>query len=218
MTGDLTPSRLHFADAIRTSTIGLRTRRTRSLLSAVGILMGIAAMIAVLGLSESSKSELLAQLDRLGTNLLRVQATQGIGLGGAELPATALAMTSRLDGVQEVSAQVDVAANVFRTDYIPATRTGGLAVTAVDTGILGTVKGTVAAGRFLDIAAARYPEVVLGSVAAQRLSITDISVRPRLWIGNRWFFVIGILRRLDLNPDLDRSAIIGIPAAKAYLG
>jgi putative ABC transport system permease protein len=218
MTGDLTPSRLHPADAFRTSTIGLRTRPTRSLLSALGILIGIAAMIAVLGLSESSKSDLLAQLDRLGTNLLRVQAAEGIGLGPAQLPKTALATTGRLDGVEEVSAQVDVAANVFRTDYIPTTRTGGLTVKAVDTRILGTLKGTVAEGRFLDAATARYPAAVLGSVAAERLGIRDLSEQPRVRIRNRWFPVIGILHTLDLNPDLDRSAIIGIPAAKTYLG
>jgi putative ABC transport system permease protein len=218
MTGGLTPSRLHPADAVRTSTIGLRTRRTRSLLSALGILIGIAAMIAVLGLSESSKSDLLAQLDRLGTNLLRVQATEGLGLGAAQLPKTALAMTGRLDGVEEVSAQVDVAANVFRTDYIPTTRTGGLTVKAVDTGLLGTLKGTVAQGRFLDDATARYPVAVLGSVAAQRLGITDLSQQPRVWIGDHWFSVTGILHTLGLNPDLDRSAIVGIPAAQTYLG
>ncbi len=218
MTGDITPSRLHPADAVRTSTVGLRTRRTRSLLSALGILIGIAAMIAVLGLSESSKSDLLAQLDRLGTNLLRVQATEGIGLGTANLPETALAMTGRLDGVERVSAQVDVAANVFRSDYIPTTRTGGLTVKAVDAGILGTLKGTVAEGRFLDGPTDRYPLAVLGSVAAERLGIRDLSEPPRVWIGNQWFSVIGILHTLDLNPDLDRSAIIGVPAAQAYLG
>jgi len=216
--GDLTPSRLHAADAVRTSTIGLRTKRTRSLLSALGILIGIAAMISVLGLSESSKSDLLAQLDRLGTNLLRVQASEGLGLGNAQLPETALAMTGRLDGVERVSSQVDVAANAYRTGYIPTTRTGGLTVKAVDTGILGTLKGTVAEGRFLDAATTRYPVTVLGSVAAERLGIRDRTRQPRVWIGNQWFPVIGILHTLDLNPDLDRSAIIGIPAAQAYLG
>jgi len=113
---------------------------------------------------------------------------------------------------------VHVAANVFRTDYIPTTRTGGLTVKAVDTRILGTLKGTVAEGRFLDAATARYPAAVLGSVAAERLGIRDLSEQPRVWIRNRWFPVIGILHTLDLNPDLDRSAIIGIPAAKTYLG
>jgi putative ABC transport system permease protein len=218
MTGDLSPSRLLPADALRTSTVGLRTRRIRSLLSALGILIGIAAMIAVLGLSESSKSDLLSQLDRLGTNLLRVQASEGLGLGTAQLPETALAMTDRLGGVDRVSAQVDVAANVFRTDYIPTTRTGGLTVKAVDTGILGTLKGSVAEGRFLDAATARYPVAVLGSVAAERLGIRDLSEQPRVWIGNQWFSVIGILHTLDLNPDLDRSAILGVPAAETYLG
>jgi putative ABC transport system permease protein len=113
---------------------------------------------------------------------------------------------------------VDVTANVYRTNYIPTTRTGGLMVKAVDTRILGTLKGAVAKGRFLDDATARYPVAVLGFVASERLGITDLSVQPRVWIGNHWFSVIGILNPLDLNPDLDRSAIIGIPAAESYLG
>jgi putative ABC transport system permease protein len=187
------------------------------LLSALGILIGIAAMIAVLGLSESSKSNLLSQLDRLGTNLLRVQASQGIGLGNAKLPKTAVVMTRRIEGVQRVSVQVDVTANVYRTNYIPTTRTGGLTVKAVDARVLGTLKGAVAKGRFLDDATARYPVAVLGSVASERLGITDLSVQPRVWIGNQWFSVIGVLDTLDLNPDLDRSAIIGVPAAESYL-
>ncbi len=78
---NLVPSKLHGADIARTAAVGLRTRKLRAALSALGIMIGIASMVAVLGLSESSKSELLAQLDRLGTNLLTVQAGTGIGRG-----------------------------------------------------------------------------------------------------------------------------------------
>ena len=61
---------------LRTGSLGLRTRRLRAALSALGIAIGIASMVAVLGISESSKADLLAQLDRLGTNLLRVAPGQ----------------------------------------------------------------------------------------------------------------------------------------------
>src|SRR5438128_9383342 len=88
----LTPPHMSFRDVLRVSSIGLRTRKLRAALSALGITIGIASMVAVLGLSESSRSALLTQLDRLGTNLLQVQAGSGIGLGNAQLPSTAKPM------------------------------------------------------------------------------------------------------------------------------
>ena len=97
-------SRLHAGDLLRVGSTGLRARRLRSSLSAVGIAIGIAAMVGVLGLSASSKADLIAQLDRLGTNLLTV--TPGKSLAGevATLPAEATRMIGRIDGVEGVAA------------------------------------------------------------------------------------------------------------------
>ena len=86
------PSRFRFGDVMRVGSSGLGTRRGRTILSALGIAIGIAALVGVLGLSESSKSDLLAELDALGTNLLTVQAGTGFGIGNAELPETASSM------------------------------------------------------------------------------------------------------------------------------
>src|SRR5581483_7361537 len=209
---------LSFRDAMRVSSIGLRTRKLRAALSALGITIGIASMVAVLGLSESSRSALLAQLDRLGTNLLQVQAGSGIGLGNAQLLATAKPMIGRIDGVQDVSGVANVSGNVYRTDKIPSTHSGGITIKAVDTDLLGTLNGSLATGRFLNAATAQYPVAVLGSVAAQRLGITDLRVQPRIWLGHQWFAVAGILRTLTLSADLDRSALVGFDAASKYLG
>ena len=214
----LTPSRMHFADLLRTAGVGLRTRKLRTGLSALGIMIGIASLVAVLGLSESSKSDLLTQLDRLGTNLLVVQAGQGIGLGNAELPDTASAMVGRIGPVEEVSAVGGVDANVYRTNLVPASRSGGISVKAVETDLLATLSGRVAAGRFLDEVAPGYPAVVLGSVAAERLGITNLSVTPLVWLGGEWFPVVGILAPIELSPDLDRSALVTVETAEEYLG
>jgi putative ABC transport system permease protein len=214
----LEPSRLSFRDVLRVSSIGLRTRKLRAALSALGITIGIASMVAVLGLSESSRSALLAQLDKLGTNLLQVQAGSGIGLGNAQLPATAKPMLGRIDGVQNVSGVANLSANVYRTDKIPSTHTGGITVKAVDTDLLATLNGSLATGRFLDAALEHYPVTVLGSVAAQRLGITDLRSSPRVWLGRQWFTVAGILRTLTLSADLDRSALVGFDASEKYLG
>jgi len=214
----LSPSRMHLADVFRTSGVGLRTRKLRTGLSALGITIGIASLVAVLGLSESSKSDLLAQLDRLGTNLLVVQAGQGIGLGDAELPDTASPMVGRIGPVEEVSAVGTVEANVYRTDLVPTSQSGGISVRAAETDLLETLGGSVAAGRFLDEVAPDYPAVVLGSVAAERLGITDLSVRPLVWLGGHWFPVVGILDPVDLSPDLDRSTLVTVETAAGYLG
>jgi putative ABC transport system permease protein len=213
----LEPSKLHIGDLARTATMGLRTRRLRAALSALGIVIGIASVVAVLGLSESSKSDLLAQLDRLGTNLLRVQAGGGIGLGSGELPDTAPAMVARIGAVNETAAVVDLDADVFRSDLIPSTRTGGISVKAVDTSLLATLQGSMAHGVFLGEAGGAYPVTVLGSVAAERLGIHDLAAQPVVWLGDEWFTVIGILDGLDLSPDLDRSAMVTRAAAVTYL-
>jgi len=215
MTVTLEPSRLHPADVGRTASVGLRSRMTRAVLSALGIAIGIASMVAVLGLSDSSKSELLATLDRLGTNLITVQAGQGIGRGAGELPETAAAMIARIGPVEETAAVVNVDANVYRTDLIPSDRTNGLSVQAVDLTLLDTLAGTLAQGRWFDPATAAYPTTVLGAVAAERLGVTDLPAR--VWLGGQWFTVIGILDTFELSPDLDRAALVGMGAAEDHL-
>jgi len=211
-------STLRFGDALRVSLVGLRTRTTRAVLSALGITIGIGAMVAVLGLSESSKSDLISTLDRLGTNLVVVEASQGIGFGSGVLPETAASMVGRIAPVQTVSAVGNVDANVFRSDLVPSTRSGGISVHAVDDSLLSTLNGTLAAGTFLDTTASDYPVVVLGSVAAQRLGITSLDTPVAVWLGDQWFGVVGILDPVDLAPELDRSVMIGTGAAVMYVG
>ncbi len=217
MANGIEPSRLHAGDVFRTATVGLRTRKLRATLSALGIMIGIASLVAVLGLSDSSRSDLLSQLDRLGTNLLVVQAGTGIGLGDGELPDAAPAMVERIGPVEAVSAVGSVDANVYRTDFVPSTRSGGISVSAVDINLLDTLEGTIADGRFLDDASASYPTVVLGSIAADRLGIYSTAGDPLVWLGDEWFAVIGILDPLELAGSLDRSAIVGVQAAEEYL-
>ena len=214
----LRPARLAFSDLARTSAAGLRSRKLRAALSALGIMIGIAAVVGVLGLSQSSKSDLLEQLDRLGTNLLTVQAGTGIGAGSGELPDSATAMIGRINPVEASAAVRDVDANVYKSDLIPSTQSGGISVKAADTDLLETLGGDLADGRFLDEAASNYPTAVLGAVAAERLGIANLDAAPLVWLGDQWFAVVGILEPLDLASDIDRSALIGQKAAADYLG
>jgi putative ABC transport system permease protein len=213
---ELAPSRLLPADVLRVGGVGLRMRRLRAALSALGIAIGIAAMVAVLGISESSKSDLIATLDRLGTNLLRVAPGQTIFGEDAALPEQAAAMISRIGPVEAVSALEGVEATVRRTKYIPEAQTGGISVMAADVDLLTTLGATVRSGVYLDAAKARYPAVVLGAKAAERLGISRPGVN--VWLGERWFTVVGILNPVELAPDLDSAALIGLPIAKKLLG
>ena len=217
MASTLQPSRLHFIDLLRTATIGMRTRKQRSALSALGIMIGIAALVAVLGLSQSSKSELLAQLERLGTNLLVVKPDPGLGRGSGTLPAEASGMIARIGPIDSTSMLSAVNAHVYRSDLIPKGRTGGISVQAVDQDMLDVLGGSVADGVWFDEARAFYPNVVLGSVAAERLGVREVSGTQQVWLGERWFTVIGILNTFDLAPDLDRSVFVGHSAAETYL-
>lgn len=206
----LEPSALHPADLVRVASVGLRSRRLRAALSALGIAIGIAAMVAVLGISESSRSDLLSSLDRLGTNLLTVQAGQGFGIGGdGTLPTTAKPMLTRIGPVQGVSSVTVVDATVRRTDLVPSTQTGGITVQATDPDLLNTLRAQLADGQWLDSTRADLPVVVLGATAAQRLGVTDVADGTAVWITDRWFTVIGILEPVELAKDLDRAALIG---------
>ncbi|MER6172992.1 ABC transporter permease [Streptosporangium sp. NPDC001681] len=210
------PARLGLSDVLRVGAAGLRSRPTRVILSALGIAIGIATMIAVIGISSSSREELLRRLDRLGTNLLTVAPGQTIFGEPAKLPKESVAMVRRIGPVSTASATGIVEASVRRTGYIPETVTGGIAVQAATVELLRTLEGTVQHGTWLNAATERQPVVVLGSKSAERLGITRTGVR--VWVGNRWFTVIGILESMPLAPEIERSALIGFPAAEELLG
>ncbi|MGZ4394664.1 MAG: ABC transporter permease [Gaiellaceae bacterium] len=209
---ELAPSRLLPADAVRVGTVAFRTRRTRAVLSAVGVAIGVAAMVAVLGISASSKADLISTLDRLGTNILQVTGGQGLFRAGGQLPAEAPKMITRIGQVSEVSVVGNVSATVLRTNYVPSDQTGGISVQSVDPNLLTTLAGRLQTGTFLNAATARYPAVVLGAVAAQRLGIDRAGVL--VYLGGHWFTVAGILEPLELAPDLDTAALIGLPVAQ----
>ncbi|MGO9207250.1 MAG: ABC transporter permease [Candidatus Limnocylindrales bacterium] len=214
----LEPSRITAADLLRVGTAGLRARRVRTLLTAIGIGIGIAAIVAVLGISESSRAGLLSELDQLGTNLLTVSPGQKLFGGAATLPLTAPGMIARIGPVQAEAETAPVSANVFKTDQIPAIETGGLSVLAASTDLVTTLRGTLAAGVFLNGATARYPAVVLGAQTAQYLGITSVYPSVEIHLGGYWFTVVGILEPVALAPELDRTALIGFPLAESLFG
>ncbi|MFI6176221.1 ABC transporter permease [Nonomuraea sp. NPDC051191] len=212
----LAPVRLRPRDVARVGAAGLRARTSRVVMSALGIAIGIATMISVIGISASGQEQLLRQLDQLGTNLLRVEPGKALMGDPVKLHPDAALMVRRISGVTDASVTGTVDASVRRTDRIPKEDTGGLTVQATSLDLLSTLDGRVGTGRWFDEAIARQPAVVLGSVAAQRLGVSRTGVQ--VWVGDRWFTVTGILAPVPLAPEIDRAALIGFPVAQERLG
>ncbi|MFF0269990.1 ABC transporter permease [Kribbella sp. NPDC004536] len=210
--------RLRLSDLARVASVGLRTRKVRAALSALGIAIGVAAIVAVLGLSASSQAGLLAEIDRLGTNLLTVTNGQTMFGKTAKLPEQAPGMIARIGPVTEVEAIGSTAAKAYRSKLIPAVNTNGLSVQAASLDLPRTVGTTVAQGRYLNAGTAREPVAVLGTDAAKRLGITRIHPGQRIWVGGQWFYLAGILNPAVLTPEIDTAVLVGFPAAQKYLG
>jgi putative ABC transport system permease protein len=208
-------ARLRPSDVARVAISGLRTRPGRATLSAAGIAIGIAAMLAVLGMTFSSRADLDRTLDRLGTNLLTVSPGTSVTGQQAKLPREAPAMIGRIGPVRMASATARLSAAVYRHDRMPSGQTSSVMVLATRLDLLDAVGGSVGTGAWLSDATAGYPAVVLGSVAAQRLGVDGTDAR--VWLGGTWFGVAGVLRPVPLATELDSAALVGWSAATTWL-
>ncbi|WP_204013668.1 ABC transporter permease [Virgisporangium aurantiacum] len=213
----LVAARLRPRDVLRVGGAGLRTRPLRVFLSALGIAIGIAAMVSVVGISTSSREDLNRQLAALGTNLLTVGPGQSLFGDDAYLPEDAIDMIGRIGPVESVSATGNVDARVYRNDHIPSGQSGGIGVRAARTDLPATVGATLANGAWLSDATAGYPTVVLGATAADRLGVTEAGPEAQVWLGGHWFTVVGVLQPVPLAEELDSAALIGWPVAEQLL-
>ena len=211
----LEPSRLRPADVVGAAAGGLGGRKLRTALSALGITIGIAAMVGVLGLSESSRADLAQEIEALGTNLLTVEPSGGFGGGDGVLPEETVSKVARIGPVELVADVVTLDAAPLRNDLVSGNETGAIDAMAADLDLLDTLKGEVADGVWLTEATAATPNVVLGAVAADRFGITAIDEGTQMYLGGEWFTIVGVLDEFPLSPDLDRAVFIGKHAATA---
>jgi len=213
------PVRLGLGDILHLGFLGISTRALRATLSALGISLGIATMIVVTGIPASSQAALLDQLTALGTNVLRADpvAQQNHPVS---LPTDARGMAARVGPVTEASVVANTHSTVRRSDLVDPLDGSGLTVLATSPGLLSTINGRIASGHFFSTAEARFPTVVLGSVAAARLGVDRIvdGSAPQVYIGDTWFTVVGILAPMPLAQDIERSALVGWDAAQTTLG
>ncbi|TDB99384.1 ABC transporter permease [Nonomuraea longispora] len=214
----LVPARMRPRDIVRTGGAGLRSRPLRVFLSALGIAIGIAAMLGVVGISASSQEDLNRRLEALGTNLLTVSPGQTLFGDSSHLPEEAEGMIGQVGPVTAVTATGTTPARVYRNDRVPEAESGGLSVTAARLDLLRDAGATVAAGAWLNEATHRYPATVLGVRAADRLGVVRPGPDQRVWLGGQWFTVVGVLDPAPLAPELDTAALVGWPVAEERLG
>jgi putative ABC transport system permease protein len=214
-----TAGRLSPRDSLRVACVGLRVRPLRAALSGLGIAIGTAAIVSILGLSASSQAGLLAEIDRLGTNMLTVEAGQSLTGQETRLPLQAPGRITLLGNVR-VLAHTGRMKNekVYRSSAIAVAESGGLQVRATSLNLPAVLGTGLARGAWLNAGTAREPVAVLGAVAARRLGIDRVYPDQRIWLGGRWFNLAGILQPSPLATDIDTSALVGYPAAQKYLG
>lgn len=215
----LTPARMWPTDILKVGAVGIRTRPLRAFLSSLGIAIGIAAMLSVVGISSSSQAELDRKLEALGTNLLTVTPGHTFAGDDAVLPNEAESMVARIGPIQSVSAVGEVGdANVYRTEKIAEAETSGINVLAARLGLRSAIGVGLRSGTWLNAATSRYPATVLGTKTADRLGISRADPDTKVLIGGEWFTVVGILEAASLAPELDTAALIGWPVAESVLG
>jgi putative ABC transport system permease protein len=210
-------SQLRAADVLPVALLGMRGRPLRAVLSGLGVAIGIACVVSVLGVSASSQARLLAQIDALGTNLLTVTAGKTFAGEPGQLPTTAPTMIGRIEGVTQVAYVGQVRGGAYRNDRVPAGHTGGLRVLAASAALPEVLQTPVVTGTWLNAATAQYPAAVLGASAARRLGVTEVAGGPRIYVAGHWFTVVGVLGPSVLDPVLDGTVLVGFPAAQERL-
>jgi putative ABC transport system permease protein len=198
--------------------LGPRTRPTRAALSAVGIAIGIAALVAVIGIPASLTAQVQAEFESWGANVIEVYPGSDRRSGEKiPLPETAPAMVERIWPVRTsltLRSVPDV--GVYRNDKMMAGETGGLTAMVAEGDLLGTLNGHLAEGRWFDEASTRLPTTVIGAKVSERLRV---GLGGRVWIGQSWWAVIGVLERLPLySSQLDNVAFLAPEWANKTFG
>nr|CEL22126.1 Protein of unknown function DUF214 [Kibdelosporangium sp. MJ126-NF4]CTQ92907.1 Protein of unknown function DUF214 [Kibdelosporangium sp. MJ126-NF4] len=214
------PIRLGPWESMKLGSAGVRARPMRAVLAALGIAIGVAALIAVVGIPASNQSALNERLAALGPNLLRVEPGDDRATNKkAVLPTDAQPMIARIGHVSGASATGDTGAKVWRSDLVPRAESGGLQVVAAHLDLPTLLRAEIRTGGMLTPVTERFPVAVLGARAAHLLGIEPVPGQPPplVWIKDRWFAVTGVLHPIALAAEIDNSVLVGWHAAQRYL-
>ena len=196
---------------------GLTSRRIRTLLIMLGPIVGVAAMVAAVGLTESAKGDLKQRLSQLGTNLIIAQAGGTFGSQNPTFPADAVQRVRAVPTVTNASATTNLSSVIAipiegGSDYYQAFP---VPVRAADTSLPSVLQVPIHDGRWLSSSDERLhaPVAVLGAGLADQYGYLSGETRT-IRLDNTNFGVVGVLGNVALDPDLDNAVFITQWSAK----
>ena len=206
-------------ETLRTAYDALRTRRLRSALTMLGILIGIAAVMLTVGLGQGAQQQVTDQINRLGSNLLIVtpgSSTSASGVRGGRGSATTLTMDDAA-----MLADPGVAPDIARVapvsggslSLVAGTTTWTSNVVATTPDWLAVRARTVSQGRFFtaDELASESPVVVLGTTTVTQLLGGANAVGQTITIGGQNVTVIGVLNTEGSTTGGDQDDLVIMP-------
>jgi macrolide transport system ATP-binding/permease protein len=210
------PSGMWARDLLREAVAGLFARPVRMALTVLGTVIGLAALVATLGLSRTAGHQIIARFDELAATEITVSARPaGEGAPANDLPWDAPARVARLNGVVAAGtlSNLDVGEGLVSATPIrdPQRRTAfKLPVQAASPSLFPAVRANLRLGRLPDEGhSARAERVaVLGPNAAEQLGIADVGTLPAVSIGDEVFLVVGILDRVERKHALLSAVIV----------
>lgn len=224
--GVVSRSGITFRDLFNEIIAGMFARPGRMMLTILGIVIGLTALVATVGLSRTANNRIISQFDELVATEITVTARPSAGgVDPTTIPWDAPERLMRLNGVVAVGTVSDVNVGDLLVSSSPIRDPQGqtafnLAVKAASPGLFRAIRADLATGRFPDSGhSARAERVaVLGPTAAERLGIVDLGHLPAIAIGDHLYLVIGILNGVGRQPDLLGSVIIPEGTARRDFG
>ena len=207
-----------FRDLLRVALTGLFARKVRTLLLLLGPMIGVAAIIAAVGLTDSAKGDLKEKVNKLGTNLIEVAASSTFGGGDATLPDDAIARAETVISLKSV-AQVRELANIVVTPYDEAREkfeAVPIPVVASDTRLPSVLEVQLISGRWLNDFDAQEisRSAVIGIGLARQFNYLPGEIRT-IELDGIPYGVIGVLSEVELEPSFDNAVFISFTSAGA---
>ena len=222
-TGKVRRSRIKPGDLVDEMLAGIFARPMRALLTTLGTVLGLASLVATLGLSRTAGSQIIDQFDELSASQVMVTARSNPnGSTAGALPWNVEDRLDRLNGVVAAGAVADVI-NPGNVRTVPVLDLTGeyehvVPVVAASAGVLDAVRGHIAVGRWFDAGHVKRgdPVAVIGADLAAELGIRRLEVQPGIYIGDRDVTVLGIVDEALRDRGFLGSVMITSSAAQRY--
>lgn len=221
-------SRVSARDLLNEALAGMFARPSRMMLTVLGVVIGMSALVATAGLTRTASNRIISQFDQLAATELFVTARPGATTGTIDpkaIPWDAPARLKRLNGVAAAGTMSDVDVGGALISASPIVDPGGqtafkLAVRSASPDLFPAVRAVLESGRLPDEGHSERADrvAVLGIDAATRLGIRDLGRLPAISIGDQLYLVTGILRDVARKPELLGSVILPEGTARRYFG